>query len=83
MVGFPEVTRRCSCGCSRIVFTKFDKDDYEFSFESNVTDNDFSLIQRIKMAIKILLNKKNYYAQVEINSDEDVLSFLEDCKKLV
>jgi len=80
---FPEVTKRCCCGCSRIVFTKFDQNEYEFSFENNITDNWFSLGERIKMAAKILLNKKNYYAQIEIDSGEDVLKFLDECKKLV
>ena len=83
MNSFPEVTKRCCCGCSRIVFTKFDQNEYEFSFENNITDNWFSLGERIKLAIKILLNKKNYYAQIEIDSGEDVLNFLEECKRLV
>ena len=65
----------CTCGCTRLVATRYDWDDnpyYEVSMEtSNVRYNCDSLRERIVDAVKVLFGKRPAYADMTFDSKED------------
>jgi len=82
-----EVTKRCSCGCCRISCERYDFDSsdtyYEIMFESDyIGSNSFSVVNRIKSAIKLLFGKRTTYSSVFFDKKEDYIKFLTDALAL-
>lgn len=77
----------CTCGCTRLVATRYDWDDspyYEVSLEtSNVRYNCNLLRERIVDSVKVLFGKRPTYADMIFESKEDFERWLDECKKLI
>lgn len=77
----------CTCGCTRLVATRYDWNkgsDYEVSMEtSNIRYNCNSLRERIVDSVKVLFGKRPSYADMSFSSKEDFEHWLDECKKLI
>jgi hypothetical protein len=83
------VCLKCDCGCTTVVFEKFDWDsdgehvDYNISFQDDfIYGKATGLLERIKRAFKILTGKPVYYAEVSVNK-ERMKEFLKSAMEIV
>ena len=77
----------CTCGCTRLVATRYDWDEgcnYDVSMEtSNIRYNCNSLRERIVDSLKVLFGKRPSYADMSFDSKEEFERWLDECKKLI
>ena len=83
------ITLRCDCGCSVLVFTRYDYNNldtsYDFSFEDSYINRSCynGVFGRLKRAWKAFTGKPVVYANLFTDDEIKMRTFLNDCLSLM